>query len=149
VTKLGFYSTAALERGLDGGEDRFASYFFALYHCSPDEPAGINELRESLKREFPAKVIEIGRRFVLRGEPAFRALTAYYHTLTQAETLSEEFRTYAGQRLREITKAHRNGQTLPVPIDLTEGQLAQDHRLEFLTCVAIDNGQVWPSDQDA
>ncbi len=148
MTKLGFYSTAALERGLDGGEDRFASYFFALYHCSPDEPAGINELRERLKQEFPAKVIDIGRRFVLCGEPAFRALTAYYHALTQAETLSEDFRAYAAQRVEEITKAHRDSQTLPVPIDLTEGQLAQDHRLEFLTCTAINNGQVFWSEQD-
>jgi hypothetical protein len=149
VSKLGFYSTAALERGLDGGEDRFASYFFALYHCLPDEPAGINELRARLKREFPEKATEIGRRFVLSGEPAFRALTAYYHALTQAETLSEDFRAYAVQRLREVTEAHRDSQTLPVPIDLTEGQLAQDFRLEFLTCVAISNGQVFPSDQDA
>jgi hypothetical protein len=143
MTKLGFYSTAALERGLDSSEERFASYFFAIYQCSPDEPAGINEFRAKLKQAFSANVIDIGRHFILSGEPAFRALTAYYQALTETDSLSEDFRAYAVQRIQEITKAHRDSQALPIPINLTEGQLAQDHRLELLTCVAIRNGQVF------
>jgi hypothetical protein len=47
--------------------------------------AGINELRERLEREFPTKLVDVGRRFALCGEPAFRALTAYYYALTQAD----------------------------------------------------------------
>jgi len=144
VTEFVFYSIAALERGLDGGEDRFAAYFFALYHCSPDESAGINDLRDRLASEHPEKVISIGRHYLLKGEPAFTALTAYHHALANTETLSEEFRAYSAERVREITDRHRKSQSLPIPIDLTEGQLAQDYRLEFLTCVAIRNGQVAP-----
>lgn len=137
---LRFLSTAALERGLDGGEDRFAAYYFALYHCSPDEPAGINERREELKLRFPDKVIPVGKRFVLTGEPAFQALAAYYQSLVTCETLPDDFRTYASERLVQITTAHQDSQSLS--IDLTEGQLCQDFRLEFLACVAISNGQV-------
>jgi hypothetical protein len=142
MTELAFYSTAALERGLDGGEDRFAAYYFALYHCSPDEPAGINELRERLAHDFPTKVVTFGQRYVLTGEPAFIALTAYHHGIADAETLSKEFRAYSAERVREITERHRRSQSLPIPIDMTEGQLAQDFQLEYLTCIAIRNGQV-------
>ena len=150
MTDLHFYSTAALERGLDCDKDqfenRFAAYFYALYHCAPDDLAGINKLRERLREQFPTKVISFGRRFVLMGEAAFRALTAYHHALAGAETLSEEFRAYSAEQVREITEKHRNSKSLPVPIDLTEGQLSQDFRLELLTCIAIRNRQIVTND---
>jgi hypothetical protein len=148
MSDLRFMSTATLESGLDGSEERFAIYFFAIYHCSPDEPAGINERREELRRAFPGKVIPFGKRFVLAGEAAYLALAAYYKALAVCETLTDDFRSYASQRLDEITGAHRDSQSLPIPIDLTEGQLSQDRRLEFLTSVAISNGQVVPSARD-
>jgi len=143
VGTLVFHSIAALERGLDGTEERFADYYFAIYHCSPDEPAGINEYREQLRKQHPSKVVTVGKRFVLVGEPAWLALAAYYQALIAAETLSDDFRAYSGERLEVFTQAHRNSQSLSIPIDLTEGQLASDHRLEYLTCVALDNGQVF------
>ena len=139
---LRFMSTAALERGLDGSEERFASYFFAIYHCSPDEPAGIHERREQLRQAFPTKVTPVGQRFMLAGEPAYLALAAYYQALIICETLTDDFRAYASERLDAITKAHRDSQSLPIPIDLTEGQLSQDFRLKFLTCIALSNGQI-------
>jgi hypothetical protein len=139
---LGFYSTAALERGLDGGFDRYSDYIFAIYHCRPDEEAGINDRREELRKLMPTKVVNIGDQFVLMGEAAFQALAAYYQALIACETLSDEYRAYASERLEQIAAAHRASQSLPIPIDLTEGQLSQDHRLEFLTCLAISNGQV-------
>jgi hypothetical protein len=139
---LVFYSIAALEKGLDGEDTTFIPYFFALYHCSPDEDAGVNELRENLSQQFPDKTIRVGERFVLSGRPAAVALTSYYQALSEATTLSEDFRRYAADRVREITQAHKQSQSLPVPIDLTEGQLAHDERLELLTCIAIRNGQV-------
>ena len=142
MKRLAFYSTVAHEHGLDGEEGTFAAYFFALYHCSPDDPAGINELRESLSRDFPEKVIPVGKRFVLQGEPAFIALTGYHHAMAQVENLSSEFRAYNADRVREITEIHRASQSLPVPVDLTEGQLADDKRLELLTCIALRNRQV-------
>ncbi len=140
--ELRFLSTAALERGLDGGEDRFARYFFAIYHCSPDEPSGISDLREQLKLKYPSKAAPVGQRFVLLGEAAFTALAAYYQALSEAESLSDEYRAHSKERLAEITELHQNSQSLPVPVDMTEGQLAQDKRLEFLTCLALRNGQV-------
>ena len=143
---LGFYSTAALERGLDGGDDRYAEYIFAIYHCLPDEHTGVNVRREQLRGTFPEKVVQIGQHFVLVGEPAYLVLSEYYRALAVCETLSEEFRAYANERLDQIGTMHRNSQSLPVPIDLTEGQLSQDRRLEFLTCIALSNGQVRQSE---
>jgi hypothetical protein len=140
-----FHSIAALERGLDGGDDRFAAYLFAIYQCGPDEnkPGGINERREQLRKQFPHKAIAVGKRFVLQGEPAWLALAAYYQAVIACETLSDDFRAYVKERLEDCTKSHRASQSLPIPIDLTEGQLASDPRLEFLTCVALRNGQVF------
>jgi hypothetical protein len=122
-----FHSVGAMERGLDGGEDRFADYYFAIYHCSPDEHADINEYREQLRTQFPDMVIPVGRRYILQGEPAWRALAAYYQAVAAAESLSEEFRAYAQERLQAITQVHRQSQSLPVPIHLTEGQRRAIH----------------------
>ena len=124
------------------GDQHFARYFFVLYHWSPDEQAGINELRKQLRSQYPRLAIPIGARFVLQGEPDCQALAGYYQALQATETLSDEFREYATERMAAITEARRQSQSLPVPVNLTEGQLAQDFRLEFLTCVALRNGQV-------
>lgn len=144
MTDFVFYSTPALERGLDGSDDRFLKFYFALYHCSPDEyiPDGINDIRERLSRKFPNKVARVGNRFVLFGEPAFLALTSYHQAIAEATTLGEEMRAYCAERVRVITGKHRQSQSLPIPIDLSEGQLAHDDQLELLTCIAIRNGQV-------
>jgi hypothetical protein len=139
---LVFNSVASLERGLDGSEERFAEYYFALYQCSPDEPAGINLYRQQLRDQYPNSVVAVGNRFILTGQSAWLALAAYYQALIAAETLSEEFRAYAKEQLERFTEAHRNSQALPVPIDLMEGQLATDDRLGLLTCIALRNGQV-------
>ena len=143
IGTLIFHSIAALERGLDGGDDRFAAYFFAIYHCGPDEAGGINERREQLRKQFPDKAIPVGKRFILQGEPAWLALAAYYQAMMACETLGDDSRAYAKERVEDCTKAHRASQSLPIPIHLTEGQLASDPRLEFLTCVALRNGQVY------
>ena len=55
---------------------------------------------------------------------------------------SEEYKGYMVKRLEEITSAHKASQTLPIPVDLTEGQLANDKNMELLTCIAIGNGQI-------
>jgi hypothetical protein len=141
-----FYSTADLERDLDGTEQRFADYFFAIYRCSPDKfgpEDGVNEHRNNLRDQFPAKAIAIGNRFILIGQPAWLALAAYYQSLTLQAPPRDDFRAYAKERLDEITKAHRDSQSLAIPIDLSEGQLAGDRRMEFLTRVALSNGQIF------
>ena len=65
-----FSSTIALERALDGTEAAFARYFFAIYHCMPDEAADLNARRDELRRQYPADAIAIGDRFVLTGRAA-------------------------------------------------------------------------------
>ena len=51
-------------------------------------------------------------------------------------------RSYAKERLAETIQRHRDSQLVPIPIDFTEGELARGLKLEFLTCVAVGNGQV-------
>jgi hypothetical protein len=79
---------------------------------------------------------------VLTGEAAYQALGSYYHAMALAETVTDDLRQYYKEQLERITQIHRDSQSLPIPGDLTEGQMAQDHRLEFLTCIALHNGQV-------
>jgi hypothetical protein len=142
IGNLRFISTASLERGLDGSYETFYEYFFAIYHCSYAENSGIKERREELSKTYPKNVIRVGDYFVLDGEAAYLALSAYYLALIQADTLSKEYRNYIEERLTEVTSAHNKSQSLPIPINLTEGQLANDMRMELLTCIAIGNGQV-------
>ena len=144
VPRLLFASTAALERALDDSEEAYKKYFFALYHCSPDEPAGINQYREQLRQKHPENAVTVGRHFVLWGSAAFQALIWYYEALSNATTLSDEFRSYAKRRSSEITNKHQKSQGLPVPIDLSEGQLSDDPNLTFYACLALDNQQIVP-----
>ena len=139
---LRFASTVALEQLLDGSEETFENYFFAIYHCSYSEKSGIKERREQLAKFYPNNVINVGKFFVLSGEAAFSALSSYYQALVGADTLSEDFKEYIAKRLVEIEDAHKQSQSLRIPIDLTEGQLSNDKQLSFLTCLAIDNGQI-------
>jgi len=142
--RLVYASTVSLERALDGSRDAFYKYFFAVYHCSPDEDAGINTLREQLRAENPPDAVEVGDYFVLWGPSAFQALSWYYTALTKAESLPEKFREHATIRLAEITRKHEASQTLPHPVGLSEGQLSDDPTLNFYTCLALSNEQVFP-----
>lgn len=142
IGNLRFISTKTMELRLDGSDKRFGEYYFAIYHCSPDESADINEYRKQLRQQFPENATPVGRYFVLGGEPAYLALSAYYRAMMNATTLSDEFREYMSECLERVATKHRKSQSLPVPINLLEGQLAHDPRLEFLTCVAIENGQI-------
>jgi hypothetical protein len=139
---LRFASTVALEQELDGTENTFEEYFFALYHCSYSEKSGIRQRRDELAKFYPNNVIKVGSYFVLDGEAAFSALSSYYQALIEAETLDEDFKEYIAKRLVEIEKAHRSSQSLRIPINLTEGQLSNDNQLSFFACLAIDNGQI-------
>ena len=141
IDRLRFYSTAALERGLDGSEETFAQFFFALYHCTPDEPSGVSKLRNALRQQYPDKATPINeRRFVLVGEPAFQVLSAYYKALIAADTLSDDYRAYQREHLELLVEKHTGSQRLN--IDLTEGQLAHDERVERYACIALNNRQI-------
>jgi hypothetical protein len=140
--RIQFASTRAMEQALDGSDDSFEQYFFAIYHCSPFESAGIVERRNQLRNENPEKAIPVGKNFVLSGESAWLALAAYYQALVNCDTLSDDFRAHAGEHLAAIEAKHRRSQSLPIPIELTEGQLSHDDRLEFYASLAISNGQI-------
>ncbi|MNG20738.1 hypothetical protein D3C84_1050180 [compost metagenome] len=79
---------------------------------------------------------------MLWGDPAHQALAWYYEQLSNTTTLPEEFRSYAKRRLVEITNQHQKSQELPVPLDLSEGQLSDDPTLTFYACLALDNQQI-------
>jgi len=142
--RLVYASVASLERALDGTSDAFRRYFFAVYHCAPDEDAGINTLRERLRAENPSDAVAVGDHFVLWGASAFQALSWYYTALTKADSLPEEFREHAAIRLAEITRKHEVSQRLSPPIGLSEGQLAEDSKLNFYACLALSNEQIFP-----
>lgn len=139
-SSLRFISTASLERGLDGSDEAFVAYFFAIYHCNPDEPAGINDYRNQLRTRFPEDVTPVGKYFVLGGESAFLALSGYYLGMIEADTLSDEFRNYMRECLEQVTTKHRRSQKLGV--NLLEGQLSHDPRLEFFARMALENRQI-------
>jgi hypothetical protein len=143
LDRLRFYSTVSLERGLDGSEERFATFLFSIYHCMPDEPSGTNARREALRRQYPDKSIQINeRRFVLVGVPAFQIISAYFQALISCETLSDDYRAYKKEHLALVERKHTDSQSLPVPIDLTEGQLAHDERVERYATIALVNRQI-------
>lgn len=137
-----FASITALERALDGSDEAYARYYFALYHCTPDEDAGINDLRRSLREQYPNNAVSVGRHFVLWGEPACQALRSYYYALSIAESMSDESRVYARARQLVVEQRHSSSQALPVPVDLSEGQLSADEMLDFYACLALLNGQI-------
>lgn len=142
MQNLKYASVASLERDLDGSDETYFRYYFALYHCLPDEQGGINELRRSLREQYPKNSVAVGRHFVLWGEPACQALRSYYYALSLAESLSDEFRAYARARQQAVEQRHSASQALPVPVDLSEGQLSGDDALDFYACLALSNGQI-------
>ena len=139
---LRFVSTKLLESELDGSESKFEDYFFSIYRYSYKHGSAVKTLREQLCNEHPTNVIRVGNYFVLDGEAAYLSLSSYYKALIEASDISEEFREYFEERLADITKKHNRSQSLPIPINLTEGQLSYDSRVELLTSIALNYGQV-------
>ena len=137
-----FASITVLEESLDGSDEAYFRYYFALYHCTPDEDAGINDLRRNLRKQYPNNAVSVGRHFVLWGEPAYQALRSYYYALSTTESMSDEFRAYAKIRQQAVEQRHRSSQAMSVPINLSEGQLSADEILNFYACMALSNGQI-------
>jgi hypothetical protein len=139
---LRFVCTRTLENELDGSETKFEDYFFAIYRCSYNGNSGIRDLREQLSKEYPNNVITVGNFFVLDGRAAYIALSTYYKALIESSDLSDELSDYFKERLESITSSHNKSQSLPIPINLTEGQLSYDSRVEIHTTIALNYGQV-------
>lgn len=141
--ELVYASIRSLENALDS-EDEFRRYFYSIYHCAPHEDAAINKLRAELREKSPNDSTTVGGFFVLFGESAYKALSWYYGEIAKTETLSQEYRDYYAERLVEISLKHSKSQSLPKPIDLSEGQLADDPKMNFLATLALMNGQIFP-----
>ena len=139
---LRFVSTRLLESELDGSESTFEDYFFSIYRHSYKDDSAVKTLREKLCNEYPSNVIRVGNYFVLEGEAAYISLSSYYKALINANHMGEDFREYYEERLAEITKRHNGSQSLRIPAKLTEGQLSYDSRVELLTSIALNYGQV-------
>ena len=145
---LRFVSTNTLEKELDGSESTFNDYFFAIYRCSHKDNVGIKELREQISNQYPNNAMSVGDDFVLVGEAAYLSLSTYYKALIKSSDIREEFRKYFEERLEQITIKHHQSQSLPVPVNLTEGQLSYDERVELLTSIALNYGQVIAVEKD-
>jgi hypothetical protein len=145
---LRFVSTKLLESELDGTESTFEDYFFSIYRYSYKGGSAVKAFREKLCNEYPTNVIRVGDYFVLEGEAAYLSLSSYYKALINANHIGDDFREYYVERLAEITKKHNGSQSLPIPINLTEGQLSYDSRVELLTSIALNYGQVVAVDKD-
>lgn len=145
---LRFVSTKLLESELDGSESTFEDYFFSIYRYSYKDGSAVKTLREQLCNEYPNNVIRVGNYFVLEGEAAFLSLSSYYDALINASDIGEDFRVYFEERLAEITKKHNGSQSLRIPINLTEGQLSYDSRVELHTSIALNYGLVVAIDKD-
>jgi hypothetical protein len=145
---LRFVSTNALEKELDGSESTFNDYFFAIYRCSHKDNASIKKLREQISNQFPNNAMSVGDDFVLIGEAAYLSLSTYYKALIKSSDIREEFRKYFEECLEQITAKHQQSQSLPIPVNLTEGQLSYDERVELLTSIALNYGQVIAVEKD-
>lgn len=140
-TRLVYASITSLERAIDS-DDEFKKYFFAIYRCDPDQDTGINKIRENLRKQSPSDAVNVGKYFVLWGDSALKALTWYYTAITKTEALPEEYRLYFVERIVEIKEKHERSRSLT--IDLSEGQLANDAKLNFYALLALSNGQILP-----
>ncbi len=132
-----FYKSPSLLESSIFTEDDYRKFHFALYGCAPDEEGGINERRREISIKYPEKTVPCGRYFILTGVAAFEALSAFYYSIHLVETLPEDLRAYYLERFEQIKEMHQRSQSLPVPIDLTEGQFGTDKRMEIYVNEAI------------
>jgi len=139
---LVFASTSDLEAAINT-EDDFRRFYYSMYHSSPDTVSEFTKYREKVREEFPEMAVPVGRYFVLFGEAAYMAVSTYYNALSK-QGKPENFRLYAEKRALEIEQLHSNSQNLAVPVELSEGQLAEDKNLEFYSLLALSNRQIFP-----
>ena len=133
---LEYQSPAEMEASVS--DDRsFKKYYFGIYRCSPDEKNEINILRVSVKEKYPDLVIPVGAHFILSGKAACKVLSSYYYSRSLLEDQPQIHAAYYKQRYESVAKRHDDSQSLPKPINLTEGQLATDFDSEFYIKIAV------------
>jgi hypothetical protein len=145
---LDYKSPKQLENEMNTYEE-FNHFYFNLYRCLPDEECEFNKRRQAIKEKYPDKVIQFGDYYVLNGVAAYEIISAFYYSLSLVEDYEEDVKKYYFKRYEQVKQAHKSAQSLPIPIDLTEGQLGTDSDIEFFVNEAIISRQitVWKNEQ--
>ncbi len=120
-------------------EEDFHRYFFSLYRCSPTERNEFNNRRNQVRIKYPKMVIPFGSNFILTGQAAYEIMSAYYYSLSLVEGYTKEEKNYYFGRYESVKLMYEKSQSLPVPINLTEGQLGTDEMVAFYFKEAIIN----------
>jgi hypothetical protein len=123
-------------------EEDYKRYFYSLYRCSPDEKSDFNYRRNAIKEKYPDLVISFGKYFSLQGVAAYEILSSFYYSLSLIEEYDQETQDYYFNRYEEVKDAHESSQSLPFPINLTEGQLGTDHKFNFYLKEMLVNRQL-------
>jgi hypothetical protein len=138
---LEYKSPKQLEAEMSSYEE-FAKFYFNLYRCLPDEDNEFNKRRHSIKEKYPDKVVILGEYYVLFGVAAYEILAAFYYSLFLIEGSDDVEKKYYFRRYERIKEAHNKSQSLPKPIDLSEGQLGTDEDISFFINEAIKSRQI-------
>ena len=133
---LEYRSPAQLESQMNSPED-FRHFYFALYRCSPDEDNEFNKRRTEVSIKYPKLVIPLGNYYVLEGHAASEILSTFYHSLTLCDDIDDEAKSYYVSRYETVIEINRKAQALPIPLNLTEGQLGTDRTIERMVHEAV------------
>jgi hypothetical protein len=145
---LEYKSPKEQEVEINSNED-FNKYFFSLYRCMPNEECDLNTRRNKLRIKHPELVIPVGDNFVLTGQAACEILSAHYYSLSLVEDYEEDVKKYYFKRYETVKDVHNRAKSLPIPMDLTEGQLGTDRDFDFYIKEAIVNKMlsVWKDEK--
>ena len=133
---LEYKSPKELESEISSDED-FHKFFYTLYRCPPYERNDFNHRRNQIRIKFPELVIPVGNNFILVGEAAYEILSTYYYSRSLIEEYDEGVKKYYFKRYEQVKEIHKESQSLPVKIDLTEGQLGTDKDYDFYIKQAV------------
>jgi len=133
---LDYRSPAQLESQMNSTED-FHHFYFALYRCSPDENNDFNKRRNEVSLKYPKLVIPFGDYYVLEGNAAAEILATFYHSLTLVDDIEDETKHYYASRYQDVVEKNQSSQSLPFPINLTEGQLGTDRNIQRMVHEAV------------
>ncbi len=123
-------SPKQLEQNLNSMHD-YEKYFFSLYRCFPYDDNDFIKRRNLIREKFPDLVIAFGDYYILTGQAASEVLTTFYYSHTLIDEYDDALKNYFWKRYNSTKEKHQNSQSLPFPINLTEGQLGTDEDIEI------------------
>lgn len=138
---LEYRSPRQLESSMNSAED-FHHFYYSLYRCSPDEENDFNRRRNEVSLKYPDLALPFGDYFVLQGNAAAEILSTFYYSLTLVDDIDDEKKKYYSSRYQHVTERNQASQSLPFPLNLTEGQLGTDENMELMVHEAIMSKQI-------